>query len=140
MDLFWSKVEKSSDCWEWRGARKTPGGYGHFRYKGKTLKAHRFAWEAIYGPIPPGIHILHKCDNPGCVNPGHLFAGNAKDNACDAVSKGRAAGQKLPVSDARKIRELYSTEKFTHAELGKLFRVSRRTIGDIVNRHTFTQV
>lgn len=136
MERFWSKVEKSSGCWKWLGALHS-GGYGLFRYLGKTVRAHRFVWEAIYGPIPPRKHVLHKCDNPDCVNPEHLFIGTAEDNAKDAVSKGRASGQKLQVSEAVKIRELYATEKYTHAELGKLFRVSRRTIGDIVNRHTF---
>lgn len=81
-----------SGCWEWH-ASTYRGGYGHFRRKinGKWVmyKAHRFAYETFVGPIPEGHKVLHKCDNPPCVNFTHLFTGTAKDNSEDKVSKGR---------------------------------------------------
>ena len=89
MDRFWNKVSKSDDCWEWL-AHKNPKGYGKFRYAGANgCLAHRVSWELEYGDIPDGMHVLHRCDNPSCVRPDHLFLGTNKDNVEDRVSKGR---------------------------------------------------
>jgi len=133
---LFSKIDRSGKCWLWTAGKHTRG-YGVFFLHGKNVRVSRLIWEIFYGPIPIGLDVLHKCDNPPCCNPEHLFLGTKQDNALDAVSKGREAGQKLLISDVFKIRELYSTEKFTHADLGKLFHVNRRTIGDVVNHRTF---
>jgi hypothetical protein len=87
-DRFWSKVEKSDECWKWT-AGKHNAGYGVFWEKGRFYKAHRWSWERERGPIPDGLNLLHKCDNPACVRPDHLFLGTQKDNVNDMVSKGR---------------------------------------------------
>lgn len=91
--LFWSHVQKSDGCWEWQG-RRTSRGYGRTtgRLLGgpRTARAHRVAWELTNGPIPGGLGVLHRCDNPPCCNPDHLFLGTAADNAADMVAKGRA--------------------------------------------------
>lgn len=94
---FWSKVNKSEGdgCWIWTGC-KTKNGYGRFLFDGKVRIATRIAL-ILSGKTPPeGLLILHKCDNPPCVNPGHLFVGTMKDNQQDAAAKGRFWIQRHP--------------------------------------------
>lgn len=68
---FWSKVQKGDGCWEWNASREKAG-YGSFRLGERTVKAHRYAYELVVGPIPEGLHLDHLCRNRGCVNPDHL--------------------------------------------------------------------
>jgi hypothetical protein len=70
-DRFWEKVDASGDCWEWTANRHSQG-YGKFNLQGKTVMAHRVAWELLVGPIPEGLTIDHLCRNEPCVNPDHL--------------------------------------------------------------------
>src|SRR5205814_1663907 len=74
--MFWYNVLRRgpNDCWEWLGARGKQG-YGTFGCYGRTMRAHRLAWLFCKGPIPAGLCVLHRCDNPPCCNPGHLFLG-----------------------------------------------------------------
>jgi len=90
---FWRKVLIGGllECWEWKAARTTRSGYGIMQFKGRPQPSHRIAWMLTYGAIPKGLYVLHKCDNPPCVNPNHLFLGTQKDNMADCVSKGRSA-------------------------------------------------
>jgi hypothetical protein len=76
------------DCWIWTGCLTT-GGYGHGKINGRQEGAHRISWMAYNGHIGDGLHVLHKCDVPACVNPDHLFLGTAKDNVNDMILKGR---------------------------------------------------
>ncbi len=87
--LFWDKVEIINGCWLWMASRRSPKGYGQVVRYGKPQSAHRVSWELANGPIPKGLCVLHKCDNPPCVNPSHLFLGTPKDNADDSIRKGR---------------------------------------------------
>ncbi len=90
-DRFWGKVgiKGPDDCWEWKGNRYTFG-HGQIRVNGSPTTAHRVAYELHYGvPILNGLHCLHACDNPSCVNPGHLWLGTNADNVADMCDKGR---------------------------------------------------
>lgn len=82
-------------CIEWQGA-KNHNGYGHaWDYsEKKTVRAHRLAWEARYGPIPKGTFVLHTCDNRACINVQHLYLGTAADNTKDMIGRGRQVSRK----------------------------------------------
>lgn len=85
---FWSKVKQTEGCWLWMGARD-PDGYGSFRVGSRGTHAHRIAYALKVGHIPSGFSVLHKCDNPPCVRPDHLFLGTQLDNVHDMMSKSR---------------------------------------------------
>lgn len=99
LERFWSKVNKmpGNGCWEWQAGRY-PTGYGQFYYQGHKIGAHKFAYLTEVGPVPDGMYVCHKCDNPCCVRPDHLFLGTNSDNQFDAVSKGRHGLQNHPES------------------------------------------
>ncbi len=86
---FWSKCKWSMYCWEWQ-ANLNNKGYGTCKINGKLTSAHRVSYQIAYGLLPEKIHVLHKCDNPKCINPYHLFSGTHQDNMDDKKLKGRA--------------------------------------------------
>lgn len=143
-ERFWRYVKKGSGCWEWQASRHAPGGYGIIAAPGSTpmLKAHRVSWEIHYGPIPQGMHVLHKCDNKGCVRPDHLFLGTHEDNMRDMKEKGRARGpamkgqqngySKLTDNQAKEIISL-KRNGWTSRQLSERFGVSRPQIDRIVS-------
>lgn len=103
---FWSHVQKqtfvsspyvTTPCWVWTGKGDTAGYCNVYLADGKHVAVHRASYEMRKGPISPGVHILHRCDNPPCVRFGHLFPGNAKINAQDKVAKGRHGSSRLEV-------------------------------------------
>jgi hypothetical protein len=85
---FWRKVQKGTGCWLWMAGRDS-WGYGVFWMGGRQCRANRVCFELTSGPIPEGKQVLHRCDNPQCVNPEHLFLGTNRDNVDDKVAKGR---------------------------------------------------
>ena len=92
-------VNAETGCWDWV-ACLTESGYGQFGFNGKRRKAHRVSYELHVGPIPEGegchkICVCHKCDNPKCVNPAHLFLGTYQDNVNDKIAKGRQLSGEL---------------------------------------------
>lgn len=138
-ERFMANVQKTETCWVWMGY-KHPSGYGQFSIKHKSIRAHRFSYIMKHGKIPDDMIICHKCDNPSCVNPDHLFAGTHTDNIIDSIKKGRRFNSdgsyhtaKLTTSEVLRIRELYAGGTFTKAELGRKFHVNKGNIGLIIN-------
>ncbi len=87
---FWMRVDRSGACWVWKSSQSR-GAYGSFRRDdGVAVGAHRHSYALRHGPIPAGLHVLHSCDNPPCVNPDHLSLGTHADNMRDMATKGRA--------------------------------------------------
>lgn len=122
-ERFWAKVDKSTKngCWEWT-ACTTQKGYGTFYAlnadgKETNIRAHRFSYELVYGKIPDGLMVCHKCDNPKCVNPNHLFLGTGKENMEDAKRKGRHYTPEVK-------------KRWSLAKLGKPSRLKGRHLSD----------
>ncbi len=84
-------VVKSSGCWEWPGDGYATIDLKNWAWPERTVQLSRVAYMLCVGPIPAGLHVLHRCDNPPCIRPGHLFLGTNLDNIADKVSKGRQA-------------------------------------------------
>lgn len=144
---FWSKVNKNSEqgCWEWTG-HCLQSGYGWFAVTTKLSRgAHRVSafMSGLLESLDSKLHVLHKCDNPKCVNPKHLFIGTNADNVADRVNKGRSgwevkAGEsngmaKLVKSQVLFIRGLYASGVFSQSQLGRAFGVGQPTIHKIVH-------
>ena len=95
LEDFEKKFVKTEGCWEWL-ATKNQDGYGRVRRLGKLESAHRVSYELYKGAFDKTKHVCHSCDNPGCVNPNHLWLGDYKSNNRDKQEKGRAVGHAMP--------------------------------------------
>lgn len=149
-ERFWEKVDEGApdECWEWT-ARRHKQGYGLLSEwdgsRRSRLLAHRVSWEIANGPIPAGLCVLHRCDNPPCVNPRHLFLGTQVDNNLDRHLKGRTAcGENAPrarlsAEDVREIRRRCSAGESRQA-VGKEFGICHRHVGSIVRRELWRSV
>jgi hypothetical protein len=162
-ERFWSKVDKTGDCWAWTGAKTR--GYGAFqRSKARgTVIASRMAYELMIGPVPDGMIVCHRCDNPACVRPDHLFLGTDADNARDKLAKGReghggAAGDangsrlhpealvrgeahpsaRLTWLEVNEIRQRFAAGSVRKADLAREYGVSQGTIGSVLSGKTWT--
>ena len=149
-DRFEKKVEMIpfSDCHHWTAATNKFG-YGKISLSQSTWQfAHRMSWEFANGPVPEGMYVLHTCDNPGCVNPSHLYLGSHKDNAQDRErrqrgnhAKGSSHGRsKLSAEQVIEIRKLYNSGQYSCRKLGKMFGVDGKSIADIVNGRNWTHL
>lgn len=140
-EAIWERVfpEPMSGCWLWTGA-DTGQGYGRLNKRA----AHRISWEAHNGrPVPQGMWVLHKCDNPPCVNPDHLYVGTHADNMRDALARdrfhrwgGARAGAKNPkakltADNVREIRSLVA-QKVRREDIAAKFGVTRAAIYHIL--------
>jgi hypothetical protein len=152
-DRFWEKVLVRDGCWGWTG--DTNGvGYGslHIRRRlenyRKNLYAHRISWEIHNGPIPAGLFVCHRCDNPSCCNPAHLFLGTNTDNMRDCSARGRQNGpaKSLPgikngnaILDDEKVREIRLSDK-RGVDLARQFSVHKSLITAIRKRKAWAHV
>lgn len=139
---FFARAKKSRGCWQWAGTTDWKG-YGVIEIKKPgaarrhVLRAHRISFEIFNGVIPPGKFICHKCDNPPCVNPKHLFIGDRSDNMQDCFTKGRGRTGILRPRDIRYIRKEYPKKDVTARRLAKKFGVGRKAIYDAAKRKTW---
>jgi hypothetical protein len=162
---FWSFVDQSGDCWLWTGVRRRShptygGAYGFVKRDGRYARAHRVAYELTYGPIPDGMEVAHRCDNPPCVRPEHLFLATHAENMADMARKGRGTvgdrswtrltperikrGEasnlsRLTESDVRTIRERRAAGESARS-LAVAFGIYWRQVYRITNRENWSHV
>lgn len=160
---YWARIEKTSTCWIWRGAAHSREGYGTVAVtvdspRGRATRyerAHRIAWELANGPIPPGLFILHSCDNKQCVKPTHLRPGSQQENMADrrrppaekplrntqpnllpVIRRGSGEhhhGSKLTDADVRTIRERYTADSaLTQTDLAREYGVTKTQVSFIL--------
>lgn len=132
---FWRNVEKSGSCWVWTG-KIGWGGYGTLSVNKSTVSAHKLSYLLNVGPIEDGLWVLHRCDNPLCVRPEHLFLGTRSDNMKDAFRKGRAAlvsplGPPVTEEKREQIKRDLASHQYSQVELCKRYGVSKATIYNI---------
>ncbi len=142
-DRFWSNVIKTDTCWIWK-AGQDQDGYGTTRAANKKTRAHRLAWQLANGQPPPAdLLVLHRCDNPSCVRPDHLFLGTNRENMQDAAEKGRLPrGErqhlaKLTEPEVRCVRDRYAAGGITQRRLAAEYGVNPTVISAIVCRKTW---
>ncbi len=129
--------DDQTGCWVFQGTIDSYG-YGVLQRGGKPAKAHRVAWQEHVGPIPEGLCVCHRCDNPPCVNPMHLFLGTARDNAVDRARKGRQR-TKLQPPQVQEIRTRQETGE-SMVRLAHEFGVSVPTIHSIIHRKKWRHI
>lgn len=146
-DRLFSGIEKRANgCWIWTKALGGGDGRGVIYYNGRQQYAHRVSWILFRGTIPDGLYVCHRCDEPRCINPDHLFLGTQTDNMRDCSEKGRVnkkgvpgehnGGSKLTAESVRHIRCLLS-DGHTRREIAEMFSVCVSTIGHIATGRTW---
>lgn len=143
VDAFWRNVNKTEGCWEWKLKPSTE--FGYCKFSGELI--HRYSWRITHGEIPDGLQVCHKCDNPKCCRPDHLFLGTQKDNVQDMMRKGRH--KPSPVygdsnhwtrakdADVAEIRRLFDGG-MVQRHIAKRFNLSPAQVCRIVNRKSRT--
>ncbi len=136
--LFNSHIDRSNDCWIWKWYT-TAFGHGQFRIKSGLHYAHRLAYFIANPSVDTSMFVLHKCDNPSCVNPSHLYHGTQTDNCNDRTERNRlpkgedCSWTKLTDTQVLEIKRLYSEGKLSQKRLAFRYRVNQSQISRIVN-------
>jgi hypothetical protein len=149
---FWSKVDiiSGDECWGWTDSIRNRR-YGRLGINDKQVNANRVSWVIHFGAIPEGMHVLHHCDNPSCVNPEHLFLGTHQDNMADMKRKGRAISHfgenngksTLSTTEVIEIRKIYDSHKNKYGLtklMSEVFEIPYGTIQKILRRYTWNHV
>jgi hypothetical protein len=142
------QINADTGCWDWTGSRNNQYGNIFIRWengRGVMQQAHRASYELLFGEIPDGLVVCHKCDNPKCIRPDHLFVGTPQDNMDDMVAKGRGGSTrgsknhlaKLNELDIPVIRRMCKDKKLTQQQIGDHFGVTRAAIKAIHLRVTW---
>ena len=139
-DRFLQHVDDSGDCWLWTGALNH--GYGWMAIAGTQMMTHRVSYLLHHGDLPDGAAICHHCDNPPCVNPEHLYAGDQATNVADMVTRerlvnpqGEAHGKaRLTVDQVRTLRSMYAEGGATQVELSAIYGINQAHISRIIRR------
>lgn len=146
LQRFWAKVAKRGDdeCWPWLAAvRRTDEGYGAFWLDRRHQPASKVAWILTFGAVPNGLVVCHRCDNPRCCNPHHLFVGTPLQNNDDKVAKrrhvfgervGTALLTEIAVKQIKQLRPKGRAPSGYRADIARQFGVTRGTITDIWSR------
>jgi hypothetical protein len=139
-------VKKTESCWFWIGSKKGSRDYGSFSINNKDYRAHRVSYEHFYGDFDKSLNVLHKCDNPSCVRPEHLFLGTHKENMQDKVNKNRQSSLKREKCPTHKLTEIQVSEikekiKYPYRgylkDIAKQYLVSDSCIADIKAERTW---
>lgn len=143
---FWQKVDRSGDCWEWNGG-KGSSGHGRFKLNSRLYSPHRISFELFNGNIANDLMVCHRCNNPGCVNPRHLYAGTRSQNTQDTISAGtwnKPQGRQFKPTklDAGQVTDIRIALRngATVKGLARKYNVSPRSIQLIRDRRTWKQV
>jgi hypothetical protein len=150
---FWNKVDISGDCWIWTAAKSSKG-YGRFKLNGKLQSPHVLSYRMHNEFYDNTLQVCHKCDNPSCINPDHLFLGTRSDNMIDCASKNRISQlpswvlekkgenkhiSKLTNEQVKEIKMLLKTS-IKQVEIAEIYSVSNNTIGDIKAGRTWNHI
>lgn len=145
---FWKlvNISEADSCWEWQGRRHARG-YGTIKDGGKLRLAHRVSWEIHFGPIPEGMCVCHKCDNPPCINPSHFFLGTNQENTADRVAKGRSGRTQGEANHQAKINNsivldifIFRGDGFGSKEIAEALCIRRAMVNDVLSRRRWKHV
>jgi hypothetical protein len=149
---FWERVDRrgADECWPWLGW-VAGNGYGYFSMRSKSHGAHRLAFTFTNGPVDDGLFVCHRCDNPLCCNPAHLFAATPGENSADMVAKGRSGcpphwrgsrnpGAKLTPDQVREARRLYAAGGISYPKLAERYGMHWRTLRRVVRGEGYADV